>query len=83
MTQNLKVWIVAVALLLGALHQDFWLWDNTNLMLGFLPVGLAYHVLFSIAAAVAWFLAIQFAWPDELLRQFNASGQGKEGEASR
>lgn len=79
----MKAFVYGFLIVLFILHQDFWLWDNTNLMLGFLPVGLAYHVLFSIAAAVAWFLAIQFAWPDELLRQFNASGQGKEGEASR
>ncbi len=79
----MKAFVYGFLIVLFILHQDFWLWDNTNLMLGFLPVGLAYHALFSIAAAVAWFLAIQFAWPDELLGEFNESGQGKEGEDSR
>ena len=79
----MKTFFYGFLIVLFILHQDFWLWDNTNLMLGFLPVGLAYHVVFSIAAAVAWYLAIRFAWPDELLREFNESGQGKEGEASR
>ena len=51
---------------LFVLHHDFWFWDNRTLVFGFLPIGLAYHALFSIAAAGLWFAALKLAWPDEL-----------------
>ena len=35
-------------------------------MFGFLPIGLAYHALFSLAAGLVWYLAVRFAWPAEL-----------------
>lgn len=57
------VWILFAALLV--LHQDFWNWDNRTL-LGFLPIGLAYHMGFSIAAALLWLLAVRCAWPQQL-----------------
>ncbi len=53
-------------LLLAVLHQDFWLWNDPTLLFGFLPVGLAYHVLFSVVAAVLWFLALNYAWPSDV-----------------
>ena len=31
--------------LLFVLHQDFWLWEDTTLVFGFIPIGLAYHAL--------------------------------------
>ena len=34
------------------LHQDFWNWKNSDVVLGFLPVGLAYHAGYSILAAI-------------------------------
>ena len=58
------VWGLVV--LLAILHQDVWLWENRTLVFGFLPIGLAYHAGFSIAAACVWALALKFAWPDEL-----------------
>lgn len=48
---------------LFVLHQDFWNWSDTTLVFGFLPIGLAYHAGFSIAAALFWFLVSKFAWP--------------------
>ena len=50
-------------LLLTVLHQDFWLWENTTLIFGFLPAGLAYHAFYSIAVACFWVLIIRHAWP--------------------
>jgi Na+/H+ antiporter NhaA len=38
-------------------------WDDPTLAFGFLPIGLAYHVGFSIAASALWFAYIKFAWP--------------------
>lgn len=58
------VWALVVLLII--LHQDFWLWEDDHLVFGFMPVTLMYHIGISIAAAVVWFLAIIFCWPDEL-----------------
>ena len=58
------MWIAVIALIV--LHQDFWFWDTYEpLVFGFLPIGLAYHVGLSIAAAIVWFLATKFCWPAE------------------
>ncbi len=48
------------------LHQDFWFWHDDTMVLGFLPIGLAYHAGFSIAAATLWLLMVKLAWPSEL-----------------
>ena len=47
------------------LHNDFWLWDDGRLVLG-LPVGLAYHVGYCIAAAALMTLLVRRAWPGHL-----------------
>ncbi len=60
------VWILVVALAL--LHHDFWWWSSTDLVFGFIPVGLAYQSAFSVAAALVWFLAVRFAWPTHIER---------------
>jgi len=36
------------------------------MILGFLPIGLAFHALFSIGCALLGWLAITKAWPKEL-----------------
>jgi hypothetical protein len=51
---------------LAILHHDFWFWNDSRLVFGFLPVGMAYHVLFSIGAAALWLAALRWAWPEEL-----------------
>jgi len=51
---------------LAILHQDFWWWGDRSLLLGFLPIGLAYHAGFSVAAGVLWALACRWAWPDAI-----------------
>ncbi len=61
-------WTVWVGtLLLIALHQDVWFWDDHQTMsFGFLPVGLAYHAAFSIVAALWWGAVMVVAWPHHL-----------------
>lgn len=58
------VWIVFWLLFL--LHHDFWWWAEDSLVLGFLPVGLAWHVGFSVAASLLWLAALKFAWPADV-----------------
>jgi hypothetical protein len=48
------------------LHQDFWYWNDPTILFGFLPIGLAWHVGFSLACAVLWIAATKYAWPEEI-----------------
>jgi len=62
----MKWFIYSLVLILAVLHQDCWLWDNTTLLFEFFPIGLAYHVLYSILAALLGVAAIRFVWPREI-----------------
>ena len=57
--------VYLLVVLLVLLHHDFWWWDDASLILGFLPIGLAYHALYCCLAAAVWSLAAKYAWPDE------------------
>ena len=61
---RLAVWTLFVILFF--LHQDFWWWDESKLIFGFMPWGLAYHAGFSIVCAIRGWLAIKYAWPHQL-----------------
>tara|TARA_B000000460_G_C21385232_1_gene335665 strand:- start:348 stop:590 length:243 start_codon:yes stop_codon:yes gene_type:complete len=65
-------WILSVAVAaLYLLHQDFWNWDTAvPLIFGFLPIGLFYHVLYSIAVAGLMWSLVRFAWPSHLENEF-------------
>lgn len=70
------VWLLIFLLIV--LHQDNWLWDDPRLAWGFLPVGLLYHVVLSLAAAAAWYLATVFCWPRELESSAAAPDRGEQ-----
>jgi hypothetical protein len=54
-------------LVLFALHQDVWFWrDARPLLFGFLPVGLTYHAVYCVAAALLMAALVRFAWPERL-----------------
>ena len=55
-----------VFVLLAILHQDAWNWDSASLVFGFLPVGLAYHALYSLVAATFSAIVIKVACPHHL-----------------
>ena len=61
-----KKLVFSAIFLLAVLHQDFWFWDDATLVFGFLPVGLAYHALYSVVAGLIWFVALHYAWPVEV-----------------
>lgn len=56
----------SIVVILFVVHQDFWWWDDKTLVFNFLPIGLFYHALFSVAAGLTWALANKFAWPDHI-----------------
>ena len=58
------MWILFAALVI--LHHDWWFWSDTTLLFGFLPIGLGYQLLISIAASALWGWAAFYAWPAEL-----------------
>ena len=58
--------IIIMAVALGILHQDFWNWDNASLVFGFMPMGLAYHALYTLVATAFWAVVIKVAWPTKL-----------------
>lgn len=72
----MRGFLIFLAILLGILHQDFWWWDNTTLLFGFLPIGLAYHALFSLLAAGLWALFVKYSWPEELEAYASAGTDG-------
>ena len=47
-------------------HQDVFNWHDSRLVLGWLPVGLAYHVAYTLVTALMWVLAIKVAWPADV-----------------
>ena len=58
--------LLVVFVVLAVLHQDVWNWDNASLVFGFMPVGLAYHALYSLVVAAFWAVVMKMAWPHEL-----------------
>ena len=65
MTRQLLLALATV--LLYALHQDIWFWRTARpLVFGFLPIGLAYHAAFSVAAALLLGALVRWAWPSHL-----------------
>ncbi len=62
----MKWLLVAIVLVFLVLHQDTWNWTNKTLVFGFIPIGLAYHILYSGMAAVVMWCLVTFAWPGHL-----------------
>ncbi|HWY74852.1 MAG TPA: DUF3311 domain-containing protein [Verrucomicrobiae bacterium] len=58
--------LLLIVVVVYLLHQDNWNWKNSDLVFGFLPVGLAYHAGYSILAAVMMAVLVKFAWPKHL-----------------
>ncbi len=63
----MKRLVLALVVLLFVLHQDVWWWDRIDpVVLGFMPIGLAFHVLLSILTAVVYALALKYWWPSDV-----------------
>lgn len=59
------LYLLTIALIV--LHQDWWNWNKVDpRAFGFLPVGIWYHALYCVAAAVLLALFAAFAWPTHL-----------------
>jgi len=60
-TKGRLAWSLVVVL--AILHHDFWNWADDSLVLGFMPIGLFYQALISLAAGLVWALVAAYAWP--------------------
>lgn len=60
--------IAAGVIVVAALHQDFWFWTDKTLLLGFVPVGLAYHMGYCVMTALMMAALVKVAWPAHLER---------------
>jgi hypothetical protein len=72
--------VVAVAALY-LLHQDIWFWRSSYLVFGFIPIGLFYHGVFSVAAALLMWLLVTFAWPSHLEHEVEGTKSGEDHAA--
>ncbi len=62
-----RILLVVAVVVLYALHQDFWFWRTAHpLVFGFIPIGLFYQAVFSVAASLMMWLLVKFAWPAHL-----------------
>jgi hypothetical protein len=63
--KNLLLTFMVIAVYL--VHQDFWNWRNAEpLVLGVLPIGLAYHAAYSVLASIMMAVLVKYAWPGHL-----------------
>lgn len=81
-TKRNRLIIYALAVLLGLLHQDLWFWNDRTLVGGWLPIGLGYHALYSVAAGLLWAAAVKFAWPAELEAWASGAAASPTSEAA-
>lgn len=70
----MKYALVLLVATVYVLHQDFWNWNNRSLVLGVLPVGLAYHAFYACLAATMMFILVKLAWPTKLEAEIEALG---------
>ena len=64
MKTTVSVGLIAV---LFVLHQDFWFWRQARpLVFGVLPIGLFYHVIYTVACSALMVLLVRHHWPAHL-----------------
>lgn len=59
--------LTVIVIVLYVLHQDFWFWRDAHpLLLGFIPIGLSYHAVYTLVTALVMWLLVKYAWPSNL-----------------
>jgi hypothetical protein len=79
----MKRWpLVIIVVALYLLHQDFWFWRAAYpLVFGFLPIGLFYHVCYTLASSALMWLLVARAWPAHLEERVGDAGTRGDGDA--
>lgn len=66
--------LTLIVVLYWAAHQDTWNWKTAEpFVLGFLPVGLWYHALYTLGISVLMALLVKLAWPTELEQEVDST----------
>jgi hypothetical protein len=66
--------LTVLVLFYWALHQDTWNWRSAEpFALGFLPVGLWYHAVYTLGISLLMALLVKVAWPSELEKEVDSS----------
>lgn len=72
--------LVTLVAAIYVLHQDVWYWRAAEpRLLGFLPPGLWYHGLYTLATAALMGLLVRVAWPGDLERKAEARNEEERG----
>ena len=80
----MRVVAVAAVVVLYILHQDFWFWREARpLVFGFLPIGLFYHAIFTLASSAVLWLLVAFAWPSHVEAEPSGAGRGAPASERR
>lgn len=62
-----RPWASALVLVVYLLHQDVWFWDRaTPIVFGVLPIGLFYHVAYTVGVSVMLWCLVRAFWPSHL-----------------
>jgi hypothetical protein len=60
------LWLVLLVAVVYVLHQDVWYWTTARpIVFGVLPIGLAYHVGYSIGVAGVMWILVRASFPGE------------------
>ena len=59
MNTALRRILYSLLVVLYVLHNDFWFWGTSQIVLG-LPIGLLYHIVFCIAASLLMYSLVKY-----------------------
>ena len=76
-----NILLVLAVVVLYVLHQDIWFWRSSRLVFGFIPIGLFYQGVFSVAAALLMWLLVTYAWPAHLEQEVEEANTGEDQRA--
>ena len=62
-----RSWAILLVVAVYLLHQDVWFWTRaTPIVFGIFPIGLFYHVAYTVAVAVLMSWLVRVFWPAHL-----------------
>ena len=67
--------VYGLLVLLYVLHTDVWYWTDPRIVAS-LPIGVTYHVVWTLLVSAVFWLAVRHAWPSELER--NVEGRAND-----
>jgi hypothetical protein len=62
-----RLLLIFIVIAFYIFHQDSWNWrDAAPIVFGFLPIGLFYHICYTLAVSLLMVVLVKFAWPAHL-----------------